>query len=114
MVVVAEAALVVVAVVASSNSSSSCCFCQKIPEQHRKSTKLRTTLNSNIVHYTLASKRTDLKFKMFNEGSNITCTINCNCRLAATRYTLQTWFVRVIPVTVNTPHKGDNNNNSNK
>jgi hypothetical protein len=28
------------------------------------------------------------KFKTFNVGNNVTCSINCNCRIAATIYTL--------------------------
>jgi len=33
------------------------------------------------------------KYKMFNIGNNITCTIRCNYRTAAVLYTLETWAV---------------------
>ena len=34
-----------------------------------------------------------LRYRTFKMGDNITCTINCNNRIAATLYTLETWFV---------------------
>ena len=33
------------------------------------------------------------KYKTFNLGNNITCTINCKYRIAATLYTIETWIV---------------------
>jgi hypothetical protein len=33
------------------------------------------------------------QYKTFVKGHNITCTIYCNHRIAATLYTLETWFV---------------------
>jgi hypothetical protein len=33
------------------------------------------------------------KYKTFNIGNNITCTINCNYSIAASLYTLEKWFV---------------------
>jgi hypothetical protein len=32
------------------------------------------------------------KYQILNMGSNVTCTINCNYRIATTLYTLETWF----------------------
>jgi hypothetical protein len=32
------------------------------------------------------------KHKTFNMGNNVACTMNCNCRIATTLYTLETWF----------------------
>jgi hypothetical protein len=43
-------------------------------------------------------------------GNNITCTINCNCRTAATLYTLETVCFRYI--IVNTVHRGGGDDNS--
>jgi hypothetical protein len=38
-------------------------------------------------------------------GSNITCAKNCNCRITATLYTLETLFV--LGVIVNSLYQGD-------
>jgi hypothetical protein len=54
------------------------------------------------------------------DGNSITCTINCNHTIAATLYTIETWFVAGTYILVNTLHKDydddddDNNNNNNK
>jgi hypothetical protein len=41
----------------------------------------------------LGTAHIPLKYKTFNMGCNITCSINCNYRTAATLYTLQILFV---------------------
>ena len=40
----------------------------------------------------LTSENTTAKYKAFVMENNITCTINCNYRLAATFCTPETWF----------------------
>ena len=45
-------------------------------------------------------------YKTFSVGNNITCSINCNYRVAAALYTPETWFVSDIHV--NTQPKDDN------
>ena len=32
------------------------------------------------------------KYKVFNIGNNMSCAINCNCRMVATLYTLQIYI----------------------
>jgi hypothetical protein len=49
-------------------------------------------------------------------GSNITCTVYCNDRVAATLYTLEIWFILVTFVDIRykgIQHYNNNNNNNN-
>jgi hypothetical protein len=39
-------------------------------------------------------------YKAFNMESNITCTTNCKYREDATLYTLVTWFVSGVPLSI--------------
>jgi len=39
-------------------------------------------------------------YKTFNTGNNITCTLNCNYRIAATLHTSETWLVSNIKVSI--------------
>ena len=56
------------------------------------------------------------KYKRFNIANSVVCAINSDCRIAATLYCVETWFVLVY-IIVNIMHKGnnddDNNNNNN-
>jgi hypothetical protein len=52
-----------------------------------------TTENSHIGHCTHIAESTDVKYKTFSMGNNITCIMNCNYRIAAKLYILETWFV---------------------
>ena len=66
----------------------------KIPQQHTvKARRQGTTDNSDIGHCTLTAGSTDVKYRTFVMGNSITCSINCNYRIAATLYTVETWFV---------------------
>jgi len=51
-----------------------------------------TTDNSHIGYCTDTAGSTDVKVPNIKMGNNITFTINCNYRTAATQYTLQMWF----------------------
>jgi hypothetical protein len=69
---------------------------QKIPEQHiGKARNEVTTENSHIGHCTHTSKSTDVKiqYSIFNNINSAICTMNSNYRIAATLYSLETWFV---------------------
>jgi len=46
-----------------------------------------TTENSHTEHFAHTSGSTNVKVQTFNMGNNITRTINCNCRIAATLHT---------------------------
>jgi hypothetical protein len=67
---------------------------QKVPEQRNgKARCSETTQNSHTGHYTDPAGSTDVKYTTFNMGNNITCAIYCNNRIAATVYSVGTWFV---------------------
>jgi hypothetical protein len=55
----------------------------------------RTTENSHIGHCTHTAESTDVKvqYSIFNIGNSVICTMNCNYRIAATLYSLETWYV---------------------
>ena len=50
-------------------------------------------------------------YKIFNVGCNVTFIVNCKYTIAATLYTLKTWFC-VRYIIVNTLYEGENNNNN--
>ena len=56
-------------------------------------TTTATTTTTTTTTTSTTLKRTKIKVQTLNMGSNITCTITCNHRIAATLYTLKTWFV---------------------
>jgi hypothetical protein len=53
-----------------------------------------TTENSHTGHGTHTSESTDVTIQnsRFNSGTSVICTMNSNCRTAATLYSLGTWF----------------------
>jgi hypothetical protein len=62
----------------------------KIPEQHtRKARYQGTTENSHIGHSTHTAESANVE-EIFSMGNNITYTVYCNYRVAATLCTLQT------------------------
>ena len=54
-----------------------------------------TAENSHIGHctHTLQSTNAKLQYSIFNTANSVICTMNCNYRIAATLYCLETWFV---------------------
>jgi hypothetical protein len=67
---------------------------QEIPERHNgKAHNQGITENSRIGRCTHTAGNANVKYKTFNMGNNITCGMNWNCRIAATFYTLEAWFV---------------------
>ena len=50
-----------------------------------------TAESSHVSHCTHISESNSVKYKSCIIGNNITCTINCNHRTAATSCTIQTW-----------------------
>jgi hypothetical protein len=67
---------------------------QKIAEQHNWKARHRLTrkhlfLGTLHIHQNILIKM----YKMFVVGSSITCTINCNRRIAATLFTKKKLFV---------------------
>jgi len=98
---------------------------QKIPEQNTKKAQNQQNIeNGHIAHCThIHWKVLPYKYKIFNMGSNITCNMNCNYRIAATQRTLNTCFVagiclyvrciKVININNNTNDDDNNNNNNN-
>ena len=48
---------------------------------------------SNVTGKHEIKESANVKYKTFNMGNKITCTINCNHRIATTLCTLETWFV---------------------
>ena len=85
---------------------------QIVPEHHTGKTQNQGTAdNSHIGHCThILWKVLMLKYKTFNMGCNITCAKNCNCRITATLYTLETMFV-FRGIIINSLYQGNNNNN---
>jgi hypothetical protein len=68
---------------------------QTVPEQHTgKKHNQEMTENSRIGYCTRTSESTKVKVQnIFNKCNNITFSINCKYRTAATLYKLETWFV---------------------
>jgi hypothetical protein len=76
-------------------------------EQHPGKTRSEgTTENSHTGHCTHTSESNNVKYKTFNMGNNITCTISWNDRIAVTLYRLP-WKHGFMYIIVNTLHKGD-------
>ena len=61
---------------------------QKIPQHDMN--ELQKTATLGTAH---TSESTGLLYKGFIVGDSITCAIYCNNRIAATLYTVGTWFV---------------------
>jgi hypothetical protein len=62
---------------------------KNVPGKHDVQ-ELNITATLGTVH---TAGSTDVQFKGFIVGNNITCAIYCNNRTAATLYTVGTWFV---------------------
>jgi len=95
---------------------------RKSERQTRKARNQGTTENSRIGHCTHNAESAVLMYqhRTFNTGNNITGTVNCNYRIAATVYTPGTLFLLgnimvniMVNIMANTPHISDNNSNSN-
>ena len=68
-----------------------------IPEQHTgKARNQGTTENSHTGYCTRTLEVLILKYKIYNMGNSSTHATNCGYRIAATLYTLETWFVACI------------------
>ena len=67
---------------------------QTVPEQHTgKAQDQGTTENSRNGHCTQTAESANVEaHNMFNTQNNITCSIDCEYRTAATLYTVETWF----------------------
>ena len=76
----------------------------------RKAWHQGTTQNSHTGHCTHTAKSANVKHKRANAGTRDRGTINDD-RIAATMYSLETWFVSGI--CVDTLHKGENNDDDN-
>ena len=44
-------------------------------------------------HCTRTADSTGVKYRTLNVGNSITCSVNCNYRIVAILYNLETWFV---------------------
>ena len=68
---------------------------QKTPEQHPWKAGNQGTQKKTQWALRNASETTNVKYKTLNTRNDMTCAINCNCRVAAKLYrpTLNTWFV---------------------
>jgi hypothetical protein len=67
-------------------------YCSNVPGK-KEIKELQTTATLGIAH--ILRKVLMSKYKLFNMGSNITCTINCNYRVATTLYALETYLFMV-------------------
>ena len=79
----------------SNNTENSTQFkiIQIIPDQHtRKARNQGTTKKGHTGHCKHTSKGTDVQIQNIQHGNNITCSKHCKHRIAATLYTLETWF----------------------
>jgi hypothetical protein len=63
---------------------------QNIFGKHNTKELMKTAILGTVQ---ILHKALRYKYKMFITGNNITCNIKCNYSIAATLYTLQTWFV---------------------
>ena len=54
--------------------------------------ELHKTATPGTAH-THTAGSTDVKYTTFNMGNSVTCAIYCNNRIAATVYSVATWFV---------------------
>ena len=71
-------------------------------------------MNSHIGHRTHASESSNVEStKQYDVGNNITCTINCHYRIAATLYTVETLFVSDMYLQIPCIMVINNNNNNN-
>jgi hypothetical protein len=70
---------------------------QKIPEKPTgKARNQGTAENSHTCHRTHTSETTNVKVQKCVMGTNITCTVCINHRMATKLYALKTWFVSVM------------------
>jgi hypothetical protein len=66
-------------------------YLNNIPGKHENK---ETQKKSHIGHTTHATESANVKVQnTFHRRNNITCSTNCKYRIAATQYTLETWFV---------------------
>jgi hypothetical protein len=75
-----------------------------IPRKHETEEPQKKTAILGTAH--ILRKVLVWKYKIFRMGNNITCTIYCNYRIAATLHTLEKWFISGARF-VNTLHKDD-------
>ena len=62
-----------------------------IPGKHDVQKLHKTAIPGTAHTHTAGS--TDVKYTTFNMANSITCAIHCNNRIAATVYSVATWFV---------------------
>jgi hypothetical protein len=56
--------------------------------------EIKELLNTAILDTAQILQKVQMKkYKRFNIANSVTCTMNCNYTIAATRYCLETWFV---------------------
>ena len=58
-----------------------------------ESTKSRNYIKQPYCHCSRTAGSTGVKYRTLSVGNSITCSINCNYRIAATLYTVGTWTV---------------------
>ena len=72
-------------------------FRKYLKATYRDSMKSKNYKNSHIGHCTHTAESASVKVQnIFHVLNNITCSINCKYRTAATLYTLETWVVSSI------------------
>ena len=66
--------------------------------QNTSATYHQSTTSSNYSkqpywHCTRTAGSTGVKYRTLSVGNSVTCSVNCNYRIAVTLYTVETWFV---------------------